>query len=146
MVKKAKNIGVKVKSPTKECNDNKCPFHGDLSMRGRTFTGIVIKRDVHKTATVEWSRKIKIPKYERFEKKRTKVRVHNPPCIDAKEGDKVKIMECRPLSKTKNFVIIENLGKQFGFEQTEEAREEAKQITPKKEESETKEEPINESG
>jgi small subunit ribosomal protein S17 len=32
---------------------------------------------------------------------------HNPPCINAKEGDVVKIAECRPLSKTKKFVVIE---------------------------------------
>ena len=29
------------------------------------------------------------------------------PCIDAKEGDKVRVAECRPLSKTVAFVIIE---------------------------------------
>jgi small subunit ribosomal protein S17 len=134
MVEKARNIGVKVTLPSKTCKDKKCPFHGDLSVRGKGFTGIIIKRDVHKTATVEWSRRIKIPKYERYEKKRTKVQAHNPGCIDAKEGDTVKIMECRPLSKTKNFVIIENLGKHFGFEQMEESREEAKQVSKKKDE------------
>ena len=134
MVEKARNIGVNVKLPSNECKDKKCPSHGELSVRGKSFTGIIIKRDVHKTATVEWSRRIKIPKYERYEKKRTKVRAHNPSCIDAKEGDNVKIMECRPLSKTKNFVIIENLGKHFGFEQMEESREEAKQVSKKKEE------------
>ena len=135
---KAKNIGVKVNPPSKECNDNKCPFHGDLHVRGRIFTGIVIKRDVHRTATVEWSRRIKIPKYERYEKKRTKVHAHNPTCIDAKDGDNVKIMECKPLSKTKSFVIIEDLGKQFGFEQMEEAREEAKHVDKEKPEEEKK--------
>ena len=150
MVKKEKNIGVKVKSPSKGCNDRKCPFHGDVSIRERTFIGMVIAKDVHKTATVEWSRKVKIPKYERFEKKRTKVRVHNPPCIDAGEGDKVKIAECRALSKTKNFVIIENLGKQFGFEQIEKAREEAKHVEKKAVEENkikegNKEAPANES-
>ena len=144
MEEKARNIGVKVILPSKECKDKKCPFHGDLSVRGRTFTGIIIKRDVHKTATVEWSRIIKIPKYERYEKKRTKVRVHNPSCIDAKIGDNVKIIECRPLSKTKNFVIIENLGKHFGFEQMEESREAAKQITKKKEIKEEKDIPKEE--
>jgi len=126
MVKKDRTIGIKVKMPSKQCNDKKCPFHGNLNIRGRTFTGVIIKKDVHKTATVEWNRKIKIPKYERYEKKRTKIHVHNPPCIDAKEGNKVMIAECKPISKTKNFVIIEDLGKQFGFEQIEEAREEAK--------------------
>jgi small subunit ribosomal protein S17 len=136
----SKNIGVKVNSPSKECNDKKCPFHGNLSVRGRGFEGIIISRDVHRTATVEWNRTVRIPKYERYAKMRTKIRVHNPGCIEAKEGDKVKIMECRPLSKTKNFVIIENLGKQFGFEQIEEARQESKHVSKKKEDLESEEE------
>ncbi len=135
MAQKSKNIGIKVNPPTKECADKKCPFHGELRVRGRSFEGIVLKKDVHRSATVEWGRTIKIPKYERYEKKRTKIHVHNPPCIDAKEGDKVKIMECKPISKTKNFVIVENFGKQFGFEQMEEAREESKKVTKKKEDS-----------
>jgi|TARA_Y100000310_G_scaffold342365_2_gene445330 small subunit ribosomal protein S17 len=139
-MKQTKTIGIKVKAPTKECADKKCPFHGNIKVRGRSFTGIIIKKDVHRSATVEWTRKIKIPKYERFEKKRTKIHVHNPPCMNAKEGDIVNVMECRPLSKTKNFVIIENLGKQFGFEQMEEAREESKKVTKKKEKPEVSEE------
>lgn len=144
MAEKSKNIGIKVNPPKKECKDKKCPFHGDLSVRGRVFTGILIKKDVHRSATVEWARRVHIPKYERYEKKRTKIHVHNPPCIDAKEGDNVKIMECKPISKTKNFVIVEYLGKQFGFEQMEEAREEAKQTTKKKEEIKQEEKPAEE--
>ncbi len=34
---------------------------------------------------------------------------HNPPCIDAKVGDRVRIGECRPLAKTVSFVVIEKL-------------------------------------
>ena len=44
-----------------------------------------------------------------MKKKRTRLHAHNPSCIDAKEGDTVKIMECRPLSKTKKFVVIEKI-------------------------------------
>jgi len=135
-----KNIGIKVNQPKKECNDKKCPFHGNLSVRGRSFTGIIIARDVHRTATVTWERTVKIPKYERYARERTKIRVHNPSCIDAKEGDQVKIMECRPLSKTKNFVIIDNLGKQFGFEQIQEGMLESKHAPSKKEQDEKLEE------
>jgi len=133
MENKARNIGVNVKIPDKVCNDKKCPFHGEISTRGRQFMGLVIAKDVHRTATIEWGRLFSIPKFERFEKRKTKIHVHNPPCIDAQKGDKVKIIECRKLSKTKNFVIIENLGKQFGFEQMEEARKEAKHLDKKKE-------------
>lgn len=121
-----RNIGADVKAPEKTCTDKKCPFHGDISVRGRKFVGIVVGKDLHRSATVEWDRFIAMPKYERLAKRRSKVRVHNPACIDAQKGDKVTIMECRPLSKTKSLVIIENLGKQFGFEQMEEARLESK--------------------
>ncbi len=107
---KAKNIGVDVKAPTKACeNDKHCPFHGSLSLRGRTFVGTVISAKTPKNATVAWERQVLNKKFERFEKKRTKVNVHNPMCINAKKGDTVKIMESRRISKSKNFVIIEKV-------------------------------------
>jgi len=37
----------------------------------------------------------------------SRITAHNPPCIGAKTGDKVKIAECRPISKTKSFVVVE---------------------------------------
>jgi len=114
------------KNAKEECNDKKCPFHGNLKCRGRTFTGTVISAKMHKTVTVEWSWKHYIPKYERYENRRTRVKAHNPKCIDAKEGEIVKISECRPLSKTKNFVVIEKIGKVKGFKEKIEAIEEAR--------------------
>lgn len=102
-----KTIGIEAKKPEKECEDEKCPFHGKLSIRGRTFTGKVIAAKSHKTVTVEWERTKFLQKYERYERRRSSVKAHNPLCINAKEGNIVKIMECRPLSKTKKFVIVE---------------------------------------
>ena len=119
-----KNIGINL--PQTECNDNNCPFHGSLRSHGNTFTGIVTSTKMHKTASVEWDWRKYIPKYERYELRRTKIKAHNTPCINAKEGDIVKIIGCRPLSKTKNFVIIEKLGSEKGFKQKMEARELAK--------------------
>ena len=89
------------------CNDKHCPKHGNLSIRGRIFIGTVIKDKMAKSIIVEWPRRILIPKYERYTKKRSRVAAHNPTCINAKVGDKVKIAECRPISKTKSFVVIE---------------------------------------
>jgi len=106
---KAKNIGFGIKAPEAECNDKKCPFHGTLPIRGRIFVGTVVNDKMKVSPTVEWERTIYVPKYERYKKGRTKVKVHNPPCIGAKLGDKVKIAECRPISKTKNFVIVERI-------------------------------------
>ncbi len=42
--------------------------------------------------------------------KKTKVTAHNPEIINANIGDKAIIAECKPLSKTKNFVVVKNLG------------------------------------
>lgn len=105
--RKAKKETIKEKTSIK-CNDENCPFHGSLKIRGRTITGQVMITKAQKTAKIELTRQVYLPKYERYEKKRNKIQVHSPPCIKIKQGDIVKIMECRPLSKTKNFVIIKN--------------------------------------
>ena len=81
---------------------------------------------MQKTVTVEWERKSYLKKYERYEKRKSKIKAHNPNSINAKEGDIVKIMECKPLSKTKNFVVVEILGKEKGFKERMEAEEESK--------------------
>ncbi|NTV24260.1 MAG: 30S ribosomal protein S17, partial [Nanoarchaeota archaeon] len=70
-----------------------------LKTRGRTFRGMVISSKAQKTVTVEWNRRVYIPKYERYTNKRSRVKAHNPPEMGAKEGDEVVIKECRPLSK-----------------------------------------------
>ena len=81
---------------------------------------------MQKTVNVEWEWQNYLRKYERYEKRRSRVKAHNPSCINANEGDIVRIMECRPLSKTKNFVVVEVLGREKGFEQRMEAEEESK--------------------
>jgi len=92
-----------------KCNDKKCPFHGNVKTRGITLVGKVVSAKMQKSVIVERKYLHYIPKYERYEKRRSKIPAHNPPCINAKEGDIVKIAECRPLSKTKHFVVIEIL-------------------------------------
>ena len=121
-----KNIGIKVIAPAGKCEDGNCPFHGSLKCRGRIFTGTIVSVKMQKTAIVEWEYKQFLKKYERYEKRGSRVSAHNPVCIGANEGNVVKIMECRPLSKTKNFVIVEILGKEKGFKEKMEAKEEAK--------------------
>ncbi|HLC63470.1 MAG TPA: 30S ribosomal protein S17 [Candidatus Nanoarchaeia archaeon] len=104
---KAKNIGLKVEAPKKECSDKNCPFHSSQKVRGRIIECKVVKTDPFKSATVTFERIHQLPKYERFEKRTSKIHVHNPPCINAQSGDKVTIAETRPISKTKNFVIVQ---------------------------------------
>ena len=55
--------------------------------------------------------------------------------INASKGDKVIIQECRPISKTKNFVIIQVLGKNIEYLEKEEAMEAGKKRVEKKEEA-----------
>ncbi len=107
MKQQTRNIGIDVMQPTASCDDDNCPFHGSIRLRGKRFTGRIIKADFNKTATIEFPREAFIPKYERYEKRRTRIKVHNPGCINAKIGDSVTAMECKPLSKSKSFVIIE---------------------------------------
>ncbi len=101
-----KFIGVNINPPKKTCEDEKCPWHGKLPIRGRIFEGTVKSAKSHKTVVVEWDYVRFVKKYERYERRRSRVVAHNPECIHAKEGDKVVIAECRPLSKTKHFVVI----------------------------------------
>lgn len=78
-----------------------------LSLRGKHFVGKVVSAKMHKTVVVEWERRVLIPKYERYEKRKSRISAHNPDEINAKEGDTVKIMECRRISKTKSFSVVE---------------------------------------
>ena len=130
----SRNIGIAAESPKNKCNDIKCPYHGTLSLRGRQFSGTVISTKMRKTAIIEFERLQFFKKYERYEKRKTRLKVHNPDCINAKDGDVVNVIECRPLSKTKNFVIIQKVGIEKGFKGKMEAREAAKTEKPKKEE------------
>ena len=103
---------VSLKKPRKTCNDQNCPFHGTLSVRGRVLEGIVISAKMDKTVIVRRDYLNYVPKFKRYERRRSHTPAHNPPCINVKEGDRVKIAECRPLSKTVSFVVVEKLGEE----------------------------------
>ncbi len=102
-----KNIGVDVRQPPKSCEDRNCPFHGQLPVRGQIIDGTVLNAKMDKTVVIQKIRRHYIPKYERYEKRTSRYFAHNPPCINAQRGDMVRIMECRPLSKKKSFVVVE---------------------------------------
>ena len=72
----------------------------------RTIEGRVVSNKMHKTVTVLLERQVKHPLYGKIVSRSTKVHAHdeNGQC---KEGDTVRIVECRPLSKTKNWRVVE---------------------------------------
>ena len=102
-----KNIGINVKAPEKECNDKNCPFHGDLKVHGKQIVAKVVSLKSRKTAKVQWTEIVKLPKFERSYHETRTLLVHKPSCIDVNVGDTVKVMETRPISKLKHFVIVE---------------------------------------
>ena len=91
-----------------DCKDRLCPKHGDrkLKMRGRTFEGTVIKK-LHGRVTIQFERMLKLPKYERYGKRKTKIHARLPDCMknDVMVGDFIQIAETRPISKMIHFVV-----------------------------------------
>ena len=114
------------------CSDRNCPIHGTLSVRGQALEGTVASDKMDKTIVITIDSVRKVPKYKRTMKTSYKVKAHNPPCMNAKKGDKVRIMECRRLSATKAFTVIENLTNPVKQEAKEEAGKSAKASKPKK--------------
>lgn len=100
-------MAITLKKPKKTCNDRNCPFHGSLPIRGRILEGVVVSAKMDKTVIVQHDYLKYVPKFMRYERRRSRIPSHNPPCIDAKEGDRVVIAECRPISKTVSFVVVE---------------------------------------
>jgi small subunit ribosomal protein S17 len=68
--------------------------------------GVVTSNKMDKSVVVAVERKVKHPKYGKFVKKTTKFVAHDEK-NDCNIGDTVKIMETRPLSKTKNWRLVE---------------------------------------
>ena len=68
--------------------------------------GIVMSDKMERSIVVSVERKVKHPKYGKFVKKTTKFIAHDEK-NDCNIGDTVKIMETRPLSKTKNLRLVE---------------------------------------
>jgi small subunit ribosomal protein S17 len=103
------DIGIGAKSPKKTCDDRNCPFHGQLSVRRKFLDGKVVSTKMTKTVTVERDYLQYVRKYMRYEKRRSRIMAHNPPCLEIHEGDRVRIAECRPISKEVAFVVVERL-------------------------------------
>jgi len=95
---------------SKTCLDKNCPVHGQVSVRGQSLQGIVIKKKALKTAVIQMEKTKYIRKYERYMKKTIKLPVHCPECMDIAIGDVVLVGETRKLSKTKSFVILKKVG------------------------------------
>ena len=72
----------------------------------RSKVGRVISNKAEKTVTVKLERQVKHALYGKYIKRSTKVHAHDEENSCA-EGDLVRISECRPISKTKNWRVVE---------------------------------------
>lgn len=72
----------------------------------RTLTGRVVSNKMDKSVTVKIDRMVKHPVYGKYIRRSTKLHVHdeNNQC---QEGDLVTIRQCRPISKTKSWTLVE---------------------------------------
>jgi small subunit ribosomal protein S17 len=100
------------KQPKKTCDDRNCPFHGTLAIRGRVLDGVVHTAKMDKSVIVDREYLQFSSKFQRYERRHGHIASHSTPCIDVKEGDRVRIAECRPISKTVSFVVVEKLGEE----------------------------------
>ena len=105
-----RDIGIDVPKPAKACDDRHCPFHGTLPVHGQLFEGTVVSARMQRTVVVEQEYLRYVRKFERYEKRTKRFMVHGPPCLDLAPGDRVVLMECRPISKTVSFVVIQKKG------------------------------------
>ena len=71
----------------------------------RTLTGRVTSNKMDKTITVVIERLVKHPIYGKYIRRSTKLHVHDEQ-NECREGDLVAIKQCRPLSKTKSWMLV----------------------------------------
>ena len=76
----------------------------------RVVTGKVISDKMDKSATVMIERKVKHPVYGKYIRRSTKLHIHDAENL-CQQGDTVVIEQCRPISKTKSWRLVEVVGR-----------------------------------
>ena len=72
----------------------------------RTVEGRVVSNKMNKTVTILVERQVKHPLYGKYIRRSTKLHAHDETNA-CNEGDVVRVTECRPMSKTKNWRVVE---------------------------------------
>jgi small subunit ribosomal protein S11e len=86
-----KDVGLGFKTPKEASSgtyiDKKCPFTGNVSIRGRILKGIVISTKMQRSIVIRRNYLNFVPKYRRFEKRHKNITCHCSPAFRVKEGD-----------------------------------------------------------
>ncbi len=77
----------------------------EKAVKNTVLAGVVVKAAMQKTVVVKVTRFEKHPKYQKYMTLTKKYKVHDENGI-AKVGDKVEIVETRPISKDKHFTLV----------------------------------------
>lgn len=106
-----KDIGLGFKTPKEAIEgtyiDKKCPFTGNVSVRGRILSGTIKSTKMKRTVIIRREYLHYVKKYNRYEKRHTNLAAHCSPCfVGVQPGDVVTVGECRPLSKTVRFNVL----------------------------------------
>lgn len=83
-------------------------LNGEETSKGKMLTGTIVSNKMQKTIVVSVERTVKHPKYGKILRLKTKLHAHDENQI-GQIGNVVRIKESRPLSKLKNWVLIEVL-------------------------------------
>ena len=79
----------------------------------RTLTGRVVSDKMEKSAVVLVERRVRHPLYGKYIRRSTKLHIHDEN-NECKQGDTVTIQECRPMSRTKSWKLVEVVDRPVG--------------------------------
>ena len=110
-----KSVGLGFRTPKTAIQgryiDKKCPFTGNVSIRGRIMRGIVHSTKMKNSIVIRRNYLHFVQKYQRYMKRHKNFTVHCSPAFDPKVGDDVIVGQCRPLSKTVRYNVLQAIKK-----------------------------------
>ena len=106
-----KKIGLNVPPSKKTCSDPRCPFcsnenNRSLKIRWRLLNGKVVSLKGTNRSVIERNFLHYIKKYDRYEKRHSRINAHITPCLEINVGDSVLVGECRPIAKNISYIIV----------------------------------------
>ena len=110
-IRYVKSVGLGFKTPKAAVEgryiDQKCPFTGNVSIRGRIIRARVRSTKMKRSIVIRRNYLHYINKYQRYMKRHKNFTVHCSPCFEPAVGDEVIVGQCRPLSKTVRYNVLQ---------------------------------------
>jgi small subunit ribosomal protein S11e len=117
-IRYVKSVGLGFKTPKAAVEgkyiDQKCPFTGNVSIRGRIIRAQVRSTKMKRSIVIRRNYLHFINKYQRYMKRHKNFTVHCSPCFEPAVGDNVIVGQCRPLSKTVRYNVLQVVSRKGG--------------------------------